>query len=158
MKIGPNFRTQILNLFSSSNSSKAWSSLNYLTDLRLSGLTWIFSFSNSSKAWSSLNCLTGIQLSWSTWIFFCLRTCSFLDFFGGWSTEYYYIPMNSSTLEFFWRMIKKQRCQLDPTWRRNPTILKVHETYLGNFLQFLQFLVSKNFFFYCIKCEYFIML
>ena len=34
----------------------------------------------------------------------------------------------------------------DPTRPQNPTILKVHETYLGNFLKFLQFLLSKFFY------------
>ena len=56
-----------LEFFSSSNSSKAWSSLNS------------FSSSYSSKAWSSSNCLTDLQLSGSTWIFWtptCSRTCS----------------------------------------------------------------------------------
>ena len=33
----------------------------------------------------------------------------------------------------------------DPTRQRNPTILKVHEAYLRNFLKFLQFLLSKIF-------------
>ena len=33
------------------------------------------------------------------------RSPLFSDFFGGCSTEHYYISINSSTLEFFWRRI-----------------------------------------------------
>ena len=38
-----------------------------------------------------------------------------------------------------------------------PIILKLHETYLIFYLKFLQFLISKIFFYY-IKCEHFKML
>ena len=65
------FDLVVIELAFSSNSSKAWLSLNCSTGLWLSGPTWsslnLLSFSNSSKAWSSLNCSTGS--TGSTWIF-----------------------------------------------------------------------------------------
>ena len=60
MKIGPNFRTRVLNSFL--NSSKAWSSLNSFSNCLKAWLALnSFSSSNSSKVWSSLNSFSSLN-------------------------------------------------------------------------------------------------
>ena len=82
-----------------------------------------------------------------------LETRSFLDFFWGCSTEYYIIYLwTAAFLNFFGGWYQKQQCWPDPSTK--PYNLKIHETYLRNFLKFIQFLLTKKIFLYYIKSEF----